>query len=554
MAKVTCSEGRKRLDETLASRALAEKDNVSRLVQHQLIKSSLPKPREEGTGGDVQRKNNIDKLVEKRSAEVWNVLEMLRSAAGNETEECRGHESSTHGWKLKQDNDQFRVMYREGPDGTLFHTLLVEGYIDGPVDSSLCVGVESTLYPHWWPQFSLPAFKIIESRCLKKVRIGEEISLIRVKVPWPISSREIIFHYFELEYFEDDLLVVLLSSVPNSQQIDESIHGYSPEDIPPVDGTVRMELVGGFALQKVNSTQSYFRTIGNLDIKVDFMPSWLINFISRQLIGHGFKLYQKTVLAASHGDENFRKILDHGPMYIRVQAGLRSSEENKQEKKSVSFAIEELAECKPIEERITDDTKASGDFHSFTTSNRPSTSGIDLTLSSEIETYDYDASTVSTQGMDFPRIQNIDQARIEETVSYIDPEIQMALKVLDRAIAFIQEHAAVAASSDQCRESVTNSEPILSNGILKGLNESVEDHLYKGDTQGSFLPGGKLSQKLYKIGNHEDVTRKHHKYETNNNLRKGKRTMENDVPTDAKHLKVKSKHVSCFACLSFPKK
>jgi len=25
-------------------------------------------------------------------------------------------------------------MYREGPEGTPFHTMLVEGFVDGPVD------------------------------------------------------------------------------------------------------------------------------------------------------------------------------------------------------------------------------------------------------------------------------------------------------------------------------------------------------------------------------------------------------------------------------------
>lgn len=37
--------------------------------------------------------------------------------------------------QLKQDNEEFRVMYREGPPGTPFHALLVEGYIDGPIDA-----------------------------------------------------------------------------------------------------------------------------------------------------------------------------------------------------------------------------------------------------------------------------------------------------------------------------------------------------------------------------------------------------------------------------------
>lgn len=28
-------------------------------------------------------------------------------------------------------------------------------------------------------------------------------------------------------------------------------------------------------------------------MKLDLVPPWLINFIARQLVGHGYKLYQK---------------------------------------------------------------------------------------------------------------------------------------------------------------------------------------------------------------------------------------------------------------------
>lgn len=37
----------------------------------------------------------------------------------------------------------------------------------------------------------------------------------------------------------------------------------------------------------------FCRTIANLDIKLDFVPPAFINFVSRQLIGSGFKLYKK---------------------------------------------------------------------------------------------------------------------------------------------------------------------------------------------------------------------------------------------------------------------
>lgn len=34
---------------------------------------------------------------------------------------------------MKHDHEDCRVMYREGLEGSPFHTLLVEGYMDGPI-------------------------------------------------------------------------------------------------------------------------------------------------------------------------------------------------------------------------------------------------------------------------------------------------------------------------------------------------------------------------------------------------------------------------------------
>lgn len=36
-----------------------------------------------------------------------------------------------------------------------------------------------------------------------------------------------------------------------------------------------------------------YRTIISMDMKLDFVPPWMINFISRQVAGQGLKLYQK---------------------------------------------------------------------------------------------------------------------------------------------------------------------------------------------------------------------------------------------------------------------
>jgi TRAP-type mannitol/chloroaromatic compound transport system permease small subunit len=35
----------------------------------------------------------------------------------------------------------------------------------------------------------------------------------RVKVPWPVSEREALLHYFELEYLKEDLVIVIMKTV-----------------------------------------------------------------------------------------------------------------------------------------------------------------------------------------------------------------------------------------------------------------------------------------------------------------------------------------------------
>ncbi|KAK5845617.1 hypothetical protein PVK06_001811 [Gossypium arboreum] len=71
-----------------------------------------------------------------RAWEVSNLLDMLRSTCIDDRNVSKSSETSHGEWKLKHDNEEFRVMYREGPHGTAFHTLLVEGYVDGDEDSN----------------------------------------------------------------------------------------------------------------------------------------------------------------------------------------------------------------------------------------------------------------------------------------------------------------------------------------------------------------------------------------------------------------------------------
>ncbi|XP_057805257.1 uncharacterized protein LOC131020460 [Salvia miltiorrhiza] len=305
--KGTISDYRSKMDTTLSSPDLTNHERLQTLVRNQILQSS-----------DLQFEGCVENVVERRSNEVSNFLGMLRSTAL-----VNDADRSNTAWKVKQDTEEFRVMYREGPEGTPFHTLLVEGYVDGPLDVCLCISWETGLYNKWWPQTAIPTFKVISSRCLQRVGAGEQISLVRMKVSWPLSSREAVIHYFVFEYFQEDLMVVVINSISDSETIDRHSHGFTRDGIPNAEEVVRIDMVGGFALQKVTAERSYFRTIANMDIKLDFVPPSFINFVSRQLVGSGFKLYKKEVASVSKGDQKFCEALKD-PLYARIRAALDS--------------------------------------------------------------------------------------------------------------------------------------------------------------------------------------------------------------------------------------
>ncbi|XP_062182264.1 uncharacterized protein LOC133886588 [Phragmites australis] len=391
-------ELRDRLDRTLALPDLADEASLRALVKKQILASSLP-------GSD---EGDIDLIAEARTKEVSEFLEMLTTSGD-------GRSSKVHGtpqkeWKVKQDTSQLRVMYREGPEGTPFHTLLAEGFADGPIDVCTCVSWEAGLYKKWFPQYNFPTFKIDQSGCLKKVRIGEEISLVSVKVPWPVSEREALLHYFELEYLKEDVVIVIMKTISDLDSINIRTHGFSRDGIPEAGDTVRIDVFGGFVLQRITKDKSFFRAIANMDIKLDFVPPWLINFISRQLIGSGHKLYQKAVSTVASCDEDYKKAL-RAPLYVRIREYQHSDDKAK-----VTATEENATEAPP---------------DNPTVQNRLAVTN--STSNSEIVEEESEQNT-------FFNVDNLQTEQVQqvENKSFISPEVEQALGILDTAIAILR--------------------------------------------------------------------------------------------------------------------
>ncbi|XP_042476378.1 uncharacterized protein LOC122058043 isoform X1 [Macadamia integrifolia] len=434
--KQKMSEFRERLDMTLASQNLADEEHIKNLVKKQLQRSSQQDKTQEPT----------ENIVEKRTKEALNFLDMLKSTSQNDSDVSKTHEKSHACWKLQADNEEFRVMYREGPQGTPFHMLLVEGFVDAPVDVCLCVSWQSSLYKKWWPQFTIPTFKITTSKCLQKVRIGEQICLVRMKFSWPLSAREAVVHFLELEFFEEDLVIVLINSISDLQSIDRTTHGFTNEGIPEEKDVIRIDVVGGFAIQKVSSNRSYFRTIATMDIKLEFVPPALINFVSRQLIGSGYKLYKKTVTSAARGDEDFSKALEEDPLYSQIREGLNPH--NKLQKalicENFTFPIpEEDANRSPqANESVNDQVSLGIDLASEAlqadslVTNQTCCGEIEEELIEEDEQLER-----SGKGMDHsPTNHFAEPCHVnKEKKVFVSPEVENALGILNEAISMVRE-------------------------------------------------------------------------------------------------------------------
>lgn len=412
MEGIKCiSQYRNRLDKSLADPELTNVETLKKLVRVQMLRSLECEPEE-----------SIENIIEKRTEEVHSCVQMLKSTSEYDYADP-SRNTHRNGWKLKQDTEEYRVMYREGPEGTPFHSLLVEGYVDGPLDVCLCIAWESNLYRKWWPQSSIPTFKILATECLQKSRIGEQICLVRAKLSWPLSSREAIVHFFEFEYFQDDLIVLLFNSISDLESIDRSLDGFSKDAIPDKNDAIRIDVMGGMTMQKVSNTRSYFRTIANVDMKLDFVPPSFINFISRQLIGSGFMLYKKEVAALSRGDEDFSKALED-PLHCRIREALYSN--NKQRS----------SQLKITEDFLSEDDVDVGQK----TGNENEVEEVNMEESRELEETERKIGIHCLAINKKNREGDKSSSNCSKRLVSISPQVKHGLDTLEKAISLFQEH------------------------------------------------------------------------------------------------------------------
>ncbi|KAH0927458.1 LOW QUALITY PROTEIN: hypothetical protein HID58_019714, partial [Brassica napus] len=217
-------------------------------------------------------------VLDQRVSDLSSILEKLRSASAKDQDLSQStNEASRGDWKVKHDHEDCRVMYREGLEGSP------------------------------WPISAFPAFRILKTKSLQKENINEQICLVRMKVPWPMANREAVLQFFLFEYFKDGLVIILLNSISAPE-----VENFEKKGVYEAADAVRVDLVGGVAIQKI-------------DIKLDLVPTSLINLVSRQLLGNGFKLFKKTIGSVAKSDDYRRVLAD--PLYTMIRQALYSTDE-----------------------------------------------------------------------------------------------------------------------------------------------------------------------------------------------------------------------------------
>ncbi|KAI5448647.1 hypothetical protein KIW84_015882 [Lathyrus oleraceus] len=256
-----------------------------------------------------------------------------------------------------------------------------------------------------------------------------------MKVSWPLSMREAVVHYYLFEYFQEDLVVVLTNSVPDSKSVAETLSSFNDEAIPEANDVVRIDLVGGFALQKCTPERSYFRTIANMDVKVDFVPPSLINFISRQLIGNGFRLYQKVVASVMSQDkEEFSKALGD-PLYARIREALYSTSSGELPQVARIHPAEDLVESKKGEVKVANNVVPSATNATVLENSETFGEIVELGKEEIVESVENDV-----KANDIPNDKVGGVAQNGKRGVYIRSEVEQALETLDKAISMVREY------------------------------------------------------------------------------------------------------------------
>ena len=191
--------------------------------------------------------------------------------------------------------------------------------LETPIESTLLVPLlsvlnESDLYATWFPRWTSPMrLGVTGSEKLQQNGRVNQTILVSVDMPWPLSAREVVINALACDDIDSNGHIALtLQTLEAGEEI--GTIGEGPKVVPPPrKGSVRLDFDGGFLFRPcppdhptlkgsveggLNETElqtdlllvsfSMF-----IDTKISFLPTSVINFVVRTVIGRIWDMFLK---------------------------------------------------------------------------------------------------------------------------------------------------------------------------------------------------------------------------------------------------------------------
>lgn len=205
-------------------------------------------------------------------------------------------------WKPHSVDDAGNGTYYRGEAAMSSHSFKVVGTVEADLVALACVLLELDLYKEWFPFCYASELLADEGRFSKS-------SMFAIRVPWPLSNREVCISGFGLDDLEHSQIVVKAAGI----------------EWPVVTrGAVRADIhLCGFHVQALGRTSSRITYFVNIDPHVPHLPPFILNWINGQLMREMLRQLSKAAKGAACSSSAYYKRREARPdvyRYLRERA------------------------------------------------------------------------------------------------------------------------------------------------------------------------------------------------------------------------------------------
>lgn len=221
---------------------------------------------------------------------------------------------SKEGWTLSYDGSDTSVWYRR-ESHTSSHSILTEGTICAPLVHVAALLYEADLYQQlFWYVTSARTLKTDNPRLLR--RAAHIVSY----APWPLWKRDVTLYAYAIDGLDNDdnCVMVVSRSMKDTDPVTEKVPkaGIS-------NRTVRSELhTSGFELTPVAPDRIKARFLYNIDPRLPFIPTGLINWAARTLCRWSLRVLESRARDLNAVSPLYLERIAHDPIYEHVRKRL----------------------------------------------------------------------------------------------------------------------------------------------------------------------------------------------------------------------------------------